>query len=55
MSTETYRVNFGEVKKSVSMEQVVDFLGIPGLKKKSGVGDDEEPPSPWTELDKLKL
>ena len=29
-----------------------------GLKKKSGVrgaGDDEEPPSPWTELDKLKL
>jgi uncharacterized protein len=29
-----------------------------GLKKKSGVGgvgDDEEPPSQWTELDKLKL
>ena len=29
-----------------------------GLKKKSGVrgmGHDEEPPSPWTELDKLKL
>lgn len=29
-----------------------------GLKKKSGVGrvgNDEEPPSPWTELDKLKL
>jgi uncharacterized protein len=26
-----------------------------GLKKKSGVGDGAEPPSPWTELDKLKL
>jgi len=29
-----------------------------GLKKKSGVssaGEDEKPPSPWTELDKLKL
>jgi uncharacterized protein len=29
-----------------------------GLKKKSGIpsaGDDEKPPSPWIELDKLKL
>ena len=35
MSTETYKINFDEIKKSVSMEQVVDFLRIPGLKHKS--------------------
>ena len=35
MSTETYKINFEEIKKSVSMEQVVDFLGIPALKQKS--------------------
>ena len=35
MSTETYKINFDEIKRSVSMEQVVDFLRIPGLKQKS--------------------
>jgi hypothetical protein len=35
MSTEIYRINFEDIKKNVSMEQVVAFLSIPGLKQKS--------------------
>ena len=35
MSTGAYKINFEEIKKSVSMQQVVDFLSIPGLKQKS--------------------
>jgi hypothetical protein len=34
MSTDAYKISFEEVKRSVSMEQVVGFLGIPGLKQK---------------------
>jgi hypothetical protein len=32
MSTETRRIDFDEIKRLVSMEQVVAFLGIPALK-----------------------
>ena len=32
MPTETQRVDFGEVKKRIAMDQVVTFLAIPGLK-----------------------
>jgi hypothetical protein len=35
MSSETRRIDFDEIKRSVSMDQVVAFLGIPGLKAKS--------------------
>ncbi len=34
MPNETYRIDFDEIKKSVSMDQIVAFLGIPGLKPK---------------------
>jgi hypothetical protein len=32
MSTETYRIDFDEIKRGIPMEQVVAFLAIPGLK-----------------------
>ena len=35
MSTETYRINFEDVKRAVSMEAVIGFLGLGGLKQKS--------------------
>ena len=35
MSAETYRIDFDAIKKSVSMDQVVGFLGIVGLKARS--------------------
>jgi hypothetical protein len=35
MSTANYRIDFDEVKRAVRIEQVVAFLGLPGLKQKS--------------------
>jgi hypothetical protein len=35
MSTTNYRIDFDEVKRAVSMEQVVAYLGIGGLKQKN--------------------
>ncbi len=35
MPTEAYRIDFDEIKKTVPMDQVVAFLGIPGLKARS--------------------
>ena len=35
MSTETFRIDFDEIKRSGPMDQVVAFLGIPGLKARS--------------------
>lgn len=35
MPTETYRIDFDEIKRRVPMDQVVAFLGIPGLKARS--------------------
>ncbi|MGD1037991.1 MAG: hypothetical protein ABR878_12535 [Roseiarcus sp.] len=35
MHTEAYRIDFDAIKKSVPMDQVVAFLGIPGLKPRS--------------------
>jgi hypothetical protein len=32
VSTETYRIDFDEIKRNIPMDQVVAFLGIPGLK-----------------------
>ena len=32
---ETYRIDFDEIKRSVPMDQVVAYLGIPGLRAKS--------------------
>ncbi len=32
MQTDAYRINFDEIKRSVQMDQVIAFLGIPGLK-----------------------
>jgi hypothetical protein len=34
MPSDTYRIDFDELKRSVSMEQVVAFLAIPGLKQR---------------------
>jgi hypothetical protein len=35
VSTETFRIDFDEIKRSVPMDQVVAFLGISGLKARS--------------------
>lgn len=35
MSTATYRISFDEVKRSVSMEQMISYLSIAGLKRKN--------------------
>ena len=35
MSTETYRIDFDEIKRGIPMDQVVAFLRIPGLKARS--------------------
>lgn len=35
MSTASYRIDFDELKRSVSMAQVIAYLGLPGLKQKS--------------------
>ena len=35
MQTEAYRIDFDEIKRSITMDQVVAFLGISGLKARS--------------------
>ncbi len=35
MQTDAYRIDFDEIKRSVSMDQVVAYLGISGLKARS--------------------
>ena len=35
MSTSSYRIDFDELKRAVSMEQVIGFLGLSGLKQRS--------------------
>ena len=35
MSAASYRIDFDELKRTVSMEQVIGYLGLPGLKQKS--------------------
>ncbi len=35
MSTETYHIDFDEIKRSVTMDQVVAYLGISGLRARS--------------------
>jgi len=35
MQTDTYRIDFDEIKKSVRMDQVIAFLGISGLRARS--------------------
>lgn len=35
MSTASYRIDFDELKRSVSIGQVIAYLGLPGLKQKS--------------------